>query len=198
MTDALAPKRQRLPGRRMKARVAGLYRTLQTGFVTTAVEALDLGFGGIDGDRHGGTTRRSSGREPWYPRRTEMRNERQLSLLAADELRAVAESLGIAEVRPEWIGGNLLVEGLDDLSWLPARTLLFFQGGVTLKIDGDNVPCRAAGRSIARQIEGRGDIEFGFVAAARHRRGLVAWVEKPGRISVGESFEARLPEQWLY
>ena len=198
MTDALAPKRQRLPGRRLKARVAGLYRTVEAGFVTAPVETLELGFEGIDGDRHGGTTRRSGGREPWYPRRTEMRNERQLSLLATDELQAVADLLAVPEIRPEWIGGNLLVEGLDDLSWLPARTLLFFEGGTTLKVDGDNVPCRSAGRSIARQIEGRKDIEFGFVQAARHRRGLVAWVEKPGRIAVGEAFEARLPEQWIY
>ena len=191
-------ERQRVSGRKLKATVAGLYRTPDKGFVTTAVETLDLGFGGIDGDRHGGPTRRSGGREPWYRRGTEMRNERQLSLLAPDELQATADALEIAELRPEWIGGNLLVEGIADLSWLPARSLLFFAGGVTLKIDGDNAPCRSAGRSVARQVEGRDDIELGFVAAARHRRGLVAWVEKPGRITIGEAFEARLPEQWIY
>lgn len=189
---------ERVAARRLRGRIGGLYRSIGTDFVTEAVDVLDLGFGGIEGDRHGGTTRRSGGREPWYPRGTEMRNERQLSLLSPDELAAVALALGIPELRPEWIGGNLSIEGIANLTWLPARTLLFFEGGVTLKIDGDNGPCRLSGRSVASRFEGREDIELGFVKAAKNRRGLVAWVEKPGRITAGETFEARLPEQWIY
>ncbi|WP_206454515.1 MOSC domain-containing protein [Aurantimonas marina] len=178
--------------------VAGLFRTGDGGFETAPVASLDLGFDGIAGDRHGGITRRSGGREPWYPRGTEIRNERQLSLLAADELAEAAARLDVAEIRPEWIGGNLLVEGIVDLSWLPPRTILMFSGGVTLRIDGDNGPCRLSGRAVAGRYEGRDDIELGFVTAARHRRGLVAWVEKPSRIVIGEPFEARVPEQWIY
>ncbi len=178
--------------------VAGLFRTGDGGFETAPVPSLDLGFDGIAGDRHGGTTRRSGGREPWYPRGTEIRNERQLSLLAADELADAAARLDIPEIRPEWIGGNVLVEGIADLSWLPPRTILMFAGGATLRIDGDNGPCRLSGRAIAARYEGRGDIELGFVSAAKYRRGLVAWVEKPGRIVIGEAFEARIPEQWIY
>lgn len=188
----------RTRARRLKGRVDGLYRCGPGGFATEAVDALDLCFDGIAGDRHGGPTRRSGGREPWYPRGTEMRNERQLSLLAADELAAVAADLGVPEIRPEWIGGNLLLSGIASLSWLPPRTLLFFAGRVTLKVDGDNVPCRASGRSIARRHGDRAGLDTGFVKAARHRRGLVAWVERPGTIALGESFEARLPEQWIY
>ena len=184
--------------RRIEGRIAGLYRTSGEGFETFPVEWLDLGYDGIAGDRHGGVTRKSGGRAPWYPRGTEMRNERQLSILAPDELSAIAADMGIAELRPEWIGGNLLVEGIAQLSWLPPRTLLFFANGVTLKIDGDNTPCRFAGRSIAEKVGGGTDVEFGFVQAAKKRRGLVAWVEKPGTISAGESFKAHLPEQWIY
>lgn len=184
--------------RRLPGRVAGLYRTMEDGFVTTAVDRLDLGFDGIEGDRHGGFTRRSGGREPWYDRGTEMRNERQISLLSPDELAGVAEGLEIAELRPEWIGGNLLVEGIAQLSLLPPRTLIFFENGVTLKVDGDNGPCRFAGRSIAEHAGGGIDVELGFVKMAKKRRGLVAWVEKPGTIVAGEGFEAHLPEQWIY
>lgn len=191
-------ERRRVPRRKLQGTVAGLYRATTDDFVTSLVEALDLTFEGIAGDIHAGQTRRSGGREPWYPRGTAMRNERQLTLLAPDELAAAAVDLGIPRIEPEWIGGNMLVEGIPDLSWLPPRTLLFFAGGATVKIDGDNVPCRASGRSIARHFTGRDDIDMGFVKAARHRRGLVAWVEKPGRVRTGETFEARLPEQWLY
>ena len=188
----------RTPSRKMEARVAGLYRASGKDFVTVPVEGLDLTFDGIEHDCHAGGTRRSSGREPWYPRGTTMRNECQLSILSPAELAEMAQTLCIDELRPEWIGGNLLVEGVERLTWLPPRTLLFFEGGVTLKVDGDNGPCRASGRAIARQLEDRADIEFAFVKAARHRRGLVAWVEKPGRIEVGEALEARLPSQWIY
>ncbi|MBP0614993.1 MOSC domain-containing protein [Jiella mangrovi] len=184
--------------RRLSGRVAGLFRTKSEGFVTSPVERLELGYEGIAGDRHGGITRKSGGREPWYERGTEMRNERQISILSPDELALIAETMGIAELRPEWIGGNLLVEGIQQLTWLPPRTLLFFEGGVTLKVDGDNGPCRFAGRAVAEKVGGGTDVELGFVPAAKKRRGLVAWVEKPGTIAAGERFEAHVPEQWIY
>ncbi|TJV75695.1 MAG: molybdenum cofactor sulfurase, partial [Mesorhizobium sp.] len=34
--------------------------------------------------------------------------------------------------------------------------------------------------------------------AAKRLRGLVAWVEKPGRITTGEEISVRVPEQWIY
>jgi hypothetical protein len=187
----------RAPAFRLAGHATALYRTMSSGFETSPVAALDLGFDGLAGDRHGGLTRRAGGREPWYRRGTEIRNERQVSLLSVDELAETADALGIAEIRPEWVGANLIVAGISRLSWLPPRTLLMFEGGVTLKIDGDNAPCRAAGHAVA-QHTGRLDIPFAYVKAARRRRGLVGWVEKPGRIEAGEAFEARVPEQWIY
>src|SRR6185437_11288928 len=147
-----------------------------------------------------GHTRRSGGREPWYPRGTEMRNERQLSILASDELAQAAQGMGLAEIKPEWIGANLVLEGLPHLSMLPSGTLLFFKGGVTLKVDSQNGPCRIAGRRIAERA-GMPDLDAGallFPKVAKRLRGLVAWVEKPGRIEAGEEVSVRIPEQWLY
>lgn len=189
-----------VPGRKLTARAAALYAAPHDHFETRAVEELHLGFDGIAGDFHGGTTRRSGGREPWYPRGTEMRNERQLSLVAADELAIVAQRMGLAEVRPEWIGANLVVEGVPHLSMLPAGSLMFFKGGVTLKVDGQNKPCRFAGQSIAEHV-GAADISATallFPKEAKRLRGLVAWVEKPGTITVGEEISVRVPEQWIY
>lgn len=189
-----------LPGRKLGGRVAGIYVAPSDHFVTRAVDTLPLGFEGIDGDFHAGHTRRSGGREPWYPRGTEMRNERQLSIVAPDELAIVAERMGLAEVRPEWIGANLLLDGIPKLSMLPAGTMLFFKGGVTIKIDGQNAPCRLSGRSIAEHA-GMADHDAGsllFPKAARRLRGLVAWVEKPGTITSGEEVSVRIPEQWIY
>ncbi|TJV38761.1 MAG: molybdenum cofactor sulfurase, partial [Mesorhizobium sp.] len=50
-----------------------------------------------------------------------------------------------------------------------------------------NGPCRIAGRSVAENA-GMADREAGallFPKAAKRLRGLVAWVEKPGRITAG-------------
>ncbi|MES0035286.1 molybdenum cofactor sulfurase [Mesorhizobium sp. M0046] len=189
-----------VPARKLAARVAALYLASFDRFETRAVDALQLGFDGIEGDFHAGTTRRSGGREPWYPRGTEMRNERQLSIVAADELAIVAERMGIAEIKPEWIGANLLIEGLPHLSMLPSGSLLFFKGGATVKIDAQNGPCRIAGRSVAENA-GMADHEAGallFPKAAKRLRGLVAWVEKPSTIAAGEEISVRVPEQWIY
>ena len=135
-----------VPGRKLAGRIAGVYIAPADHFVTRAVETLPLTFEGIIGDVHAGHTRRSGGREPWYPRGTEMRNERQLSIVAPDEMAIVAERMGLAEIKPEWIGANLVIEGVPHLSMLPAGTLLFFKDGVTLKVDAQNGPCRIAGR----------------------------------------------------
>lgn len=178
--------------------VEGVFVAEGKGFATSPVEDLTLTFEGIPGDRHGGFTRRSGGREPWYKRGTEMANERQVSLLCPDELRLIAKRLDVPEVKAEWIGGNLLLAGIDRFTHLPPRTMLFFEGGVTIRLDGDNGPCRASGLSIAGHYEGRDDIELAFPKVAQGLRGLVGFVEVPGVVSMGEAFEARLPPQRLY
>ncbi|RVC20221.1 MOSC domain-containing protein, partial [Mesorhizobium sp. M7A.F.Ca.AU.002.02.1.1] len=189
-----------IAARKLAARAAALYVAPADHFQTRPVDELRLGFDGISGDFHAGPTRRSGGREPWYPRGTEMRNERQLSIVAADELAIVAERMRLAEIRPEWIGANLVIEGVPNLSMLPAGTLLFFKGGVTVKVDAQNGPCRIAGRSIAENA-GMADVEAGallFPKAAKRLRGIVTWVEKPGTVRAGEEISLRVPEQWIY
>ena len=108
--------------------------------------------------------------------------------------------MGLADLKPEWIGANLVISGIPRLSMLPGGTLIFFEGGATLKIDGQNAPCRYAGRSIAQHV-GMADIEAGSLLFPRHakrHRGLVGWVEKPGRIVAGEGISVKVPEQWIY
>ncbi|MGE0280913.1 MAG: MOSC domain-containing protein [Rhizobiaceae bacterium] len=198
--DITATDIEIFPAKKLAARVEAVFTAPFDHFETWPTDALDLSFEGIEGDFHGGVTRRSGGREPWYPRGTEMCNERQLTIVAPDELALVAEGMGLAEVKPEWIGANLLLSGLANLSMLPAGTLLFFQNGVTLKIDGQNAPCKLSGRSIAENAK-MADHAAGsllFPKVAKRLRGLTAWVEKPGRISVGEAVTVRVPEQWIY
>lgn len=203
MLDPLARRDDEIdihPARKLLGTVSETLIAAFDHFETRPTEALDLGFEGIAGDFHAGTTRRSGGREPWYGRGTEMRNERQVSIVASDELRLIAAAMKLAEVKPDWIGANLVIDGVPRLSMLPSGTLMFFAGGVTLKVDGQNHPCRLAGRAVAENAR-MADHEAGalmFPKAAKRLRGLVAWVEKPGRVTRGEAVSVRIPEQWIY
>ena len=189
-----------LPARRLAGKVQHVLSAHGSHFVTASVSSLNLTFAGIDGDHHAGMTRKAGGREPWYPRGTEIRNERQVSLVSTEDLQAIAAAMGLDAVKAEWLGANIVVSGLPDFSLLPPRTLLFFDGGVTLKVDGQNAPCRSAGKALANgeNLANADEVALQFVKAAKRLRGLVAWVEKPGMIEAGAKLEARLPEQWLY
>lgn len=189
-----------VPAKKLLGEVAGVFDAPFGHFQSRDVDELALTFEGVEGDFHAGYTRRSGGREPWYPRGTEMRNERQISIVAPDELAEIARRMELREVRPEWIGANLLISGVPNLSMLPAGTLMFFSGGVTIKVDAQNGPCRVAGRAVAENAHMR-DHEAGsllFPKAAKRLRGLVGWVEKPGAVKRGEKVSVRIPEQWIY
>lgn len=187
-----------LPARTIEAMVKGVYWAPRDTFVSEPLDVLNLTYDGIPGDRHAGLYRNSGPREPWYPRGTPMRNERQLSILSAEENAEVAAALAIDELRPEWIGGNILLSGVPQLSQLPPRTLLMFPSGATVRIDGDNGPCKKSGAAIAANVPGRPDLEFGFVKAAKHKRGLLGWVEREGEVRPGDVVRLRIWEQSLY
>jgi len=190
---------QIVPPTRFKARVRQVFEpATPDGFATAPALSLTLDFDGLPAGRHRGPTRRSGGREPWYPRGSEIRNERQISIVSLDDLRDIGAALDVPVVRPEWMGASLLVEGVRRLTLLPPRTGLFFEGGATIRIDGLNKPCRVTGRAIAAHYPDRPDLELRFVAAARYLRGLVGWVERPGAVRTGEPLEVRVPEHWLY
>ena len=155
---------------------------------------LSLDFAGIVGDFHAGFTRKSTSREPWYPRGSEIRNDRQITIVGDAELAEVAAAMDIAEIGAGWIGANLVLSDIANLTLLPLGTRLFFAGGVTLMVEGENAPCRVAGKSIGDHVSGSADFDLLFPKVARHKRGLVASVEKPGVIAAGESVKVRLPK----
>lgn len=175
----------------LAAMVRGVYLVPDGQVASEAVPTLTLTFAGVEGDRHAGLTRPSGSREPWYLRGLTMRNERQVSILSVEEMDEVAAGLGIPVLPAEWIGGNLLLGGLPNLTQLPPRSILMFPSGAAIRIDGDNGPCRISGRSIAAQT-GQPEHEFAFVKAAEGRRGLVGWVEREGTVSTGDAVKIRV------
>lgn len=186
-------------GRKVPGTVTTVLKTTSPGeFQTVEVDRLALTFEGIEGDRHGGFTRLSGGREPWYPRGTQMCNERQISILSEDELQLIAQAMELDVLKPQWIGGNIVVSGVPALSLIPPRTRLVFEGGVVIRVDGDNAPCRIAGGAIGEHVPGRDGLDLLFPKVAKRRRGLVGYIEKPGEVRAGEAMLAHVPEQWIY
>lgn len=187
-----------LPPMTLSGLVEGTFVVESKAVKSTAHPELVLTYAGIAGDRHEGLVRPSNAREPWYPRGTPMRNERQISILGAEELAEVAAILSLPRIAGEWVGANLILSGIPYLTQIPPRSLMMFPSGATIRIDGDNDPCRKTGKTIAMNNAGRADIEFGFVKAAMGKRGLVGWVEREGVVRQGDAVKVRTWRQSSY
>lgn len=167
---------------------------------TRRVEEIALELGGIPGSRHHGFTRKAGPREPWYPRGMEMRSARQLTVISTEELAMIASAMNLPHIAPEWIGANVVLEGIPRVSWLPAGTRLAF-AEATIVIEAQNAPCRISGKSIARQIDPDGklpELALEFPKKAQGLRGLVASVERAGRIRTGEEIVVKVPRQSVW
>jgi hypothetical protein len=167
-----------------------------SGLEKAMVLSISLLFSGIDGDCHGGLTRLSDTRMlKQFKRGTEVRNSRQISILSAEELRDVAAAMGIPEVKAQWVGANLVTSGIPDLTLLPPSTRLQFPSGATIAIDMENLPCRYPAEVIAQHHP---EPALGFVKAARHKRGVVGWIEREGSVSQGDAIVVWLPPARIY
>ena len=107
-----------------------------------ALEAAELRFSGIEGECHGGLTRPSCTRvRDLYPKGTEIRNTRQLSIVAQEEMDAIAADMKLARLLPEWLGASMVIEGIPDFTHVPPGSRLLASGGASLCIDLENRPC---------------------------------------------------------
>ena len=156
-------------------------------------DALDLTFSGVAGSMHAGATRPSCSRvTAQYKRGTEIRNERQLSLVSEEELAQIAAALGLDHVDPARLGATMVLRGLPDFSHLPPSSRLQAPSGATVTVDMQNRPCQFPARSIETVEPGKGK---GFKRAAAGRRGVTASVAREGRVAVGDVLTLHIPDQ---
>jgi MOSC domain-containing protein YiiM len=160
----------------------------------SAVDEVDVAWEGFVGDKHSGMTMKSNSYQKAYPKGTEVRNIRQISIVSVEELKHVAESMDLPTIDPAWVGANLLVSGIPGLTQLPGGSRLYFDNGVGIVVECENLPCTTAGGSLQSQFLDRPEITTAFPKKAIGKRGLVAWVERPGRIVKGEGVLVRLAE----
>jgi len=99
-------------------------------------------------------------------------------------------NLGIDGLAPGVIADNIALTGIDNLTALPRMTRLEFESGAVLMTGGENTPCVIAGRMVAARY---GTEPTAFPKAAIRLRGITAWVDRPGRISVGDAVRTHPP-----
>ncbi len=158
-----------------------------------AASSLSLGFAGVSGERHEGENRASCVRMAnIYPKGTEIRNVRQLSVLSEEELLATAAEMALDKLDPSYLGVSILLRGIPDFTHVPPSSRLQGPDGVTITIDMENRPCVIPGREVEADLPGHG---AAFKPAAQGRRGVTAWVERPGVLSLGDSMALFVPDQ---
>lgn len=158
-----------------------------------ALGSAELTFAGLAGEDRGTLTRPSCGRVTnLYPRGTEIRNTRQLSVVADEDLRAIAAHMGVDQIDPADIGATIVLRGIPDFSYLSPSSRLQAPSGATLTIDVENRPCHLPAEPLDASHPGKGKL---FKSAANGRRGVVAWVEREGPIAVGDTLKLFVPTQ---
>ncbi len=165
----------------------------EAGIRSVPLQRVQAGYGGVEGERHGGVTRASCVRvRDLYPEGTEIRNVRQFSVLSAEELALIADEIGVPQVAPEWLGASIVIEGIPDFSHIPPSSRLQNADGTVLVIDMQNRPCIYPAREIEKDRPGHGKA---FKPAARGRRGVTAWVEREGPLQLGDELRLHIPDQ---
>ncbi len=158
-----------------------------------AVGSLQLNFSGDAGARHEGVNRASCVRvRNLYPQGTEIRNVRQLSVLSAEEMDATAAEMGLKNLDPSFLGVSILLRGIPDFTHIPPSSRLQGPDGATITVDMENRPCVIPGREIESDLPGHG---AAFKPAAEGRRGVTAWVERPGKLNLGDKLKLFVPDQ---
>lgn len=174
----------------------GLVRYRAGTVCSEAVDRVEARFDGLVGESHSGLVRASCSRvTAQYPKGTTIRNTRQITILSRDEMAATAAAMAIPTILPEWVGANIVLDGLPDLTLLPPGARLICAKGAALTVDMENAPCQLPAREIDRHHPGRGEA---YRSAARNRRGVTAWVEREGEITLGDSLRLHVPPQRRY
>ncbi len=163
------------------------------GIRSAGCETMPLTFAGAEGEAHSGLTRPACSRvAAQHPRGTPIRNTRQLSIVAKEELDAIAAAIGVATLDPALLGASVVIEGIPDFTLVPPSSRLQGPDGATLVVDMENRPCNLPAREIEARHPGAG---ARFKAAAQHLRGVTAWVERPGVLRLGDRLGLHIPDQ---
>ncbi len=153
---------------RERGRVVAVCSSPQGGVPKYRRLVIEVGPDGVVGDYHAGPVNRHKKRGDPEP------NTRQLTIVAQEVLDEVNETLGI-QLEPGFLGENLTVEGLGDLSDLEPGDRLLIGASVVLEVTAQNKPCSTVGVYHPQ-----------LVKALYGRRGVCAVVLRTGIVQPGD------------
>ena len=158
-----------------------------------AVESVMASYAGFEDDYHAGLTRASCVRvKSRHPKGTQIRNTRQLSILSAEEMAEIAQTLGLEAITPQQLGASLVISGIPDFTFVPPGSRLQADSGATLVVDVENGPCNFPAQQIEADAPGHGKA---FRQAATGKRGVTGWVEREGQLKRGDVLRLFVPDQ---
>ena len=145
---------------------------------------------GLEGDKHVGWFRKADARATRYPKGILIWNSRQISIVSEEELALIANDLGVKKIEPEWLGANLYLRSIPDISLLQPRTKLFIpnkNGGpeVGIYVTAPNKPCVGPGEVIQLHYPDVIGLASKIPKVAMNSIGVVAVVEHGGIVSSG-------------
>lgn len=160
---------------------------------STALTEMPLTLAGYEAEFHAGLSRPSCSRViQQYPRYTEIKNARQLSILSQEELDAIAADMGLETLQPSLLGASVLISGIPDWSHVPPSSRLIAKDGPGIIVDMENRPCHLPAPFIEAKHPEKGK---GFKAAAKGRRGVTGAVEQAGILRIGTELRLHVPDQ---
>ena len=160
--------------------------------VTQQVERLVVDCLGIDGDRHRGSAKFSTGREaPLYDNGTKIVNRRQIFAVSPYECEELSRRLDV-EITPQLLGANIVIGRSDGatfcISDVPLNTYFIIAPADAVEPPRPPIAslvhyvqqkgCSRTGRAIAKEY-GDSSLMKQFVANAEHQRGILCSVEYP-------------------
>ena len=96
----------------------------EAGLQSERLDQVELDWGGMAGEAHGGLTRKSCSRvASQYPKNTEIRNVRALSVVSHEELAVIAQKTGLDQLDPTLLGASLVISGIPDFTHILAKFL---------------------------------------------------------------------------
>ena len=105
-----------------------------------------------------------------------LRSKRQVSLIQAEHLRAMADMLGIKDLDPQLLRRNIVISGVNLLA---LKGMQFTLGSARLEMSGLCHPC-----SRMEEIFGPGGYNL-----VRGHGGIIAKVIEPGMVNIGSQLD---------
>ena len=165
--------------------------------------SIQVELDGIVGDRHR-SYERSAFEGDKQPKGTVRRNERQWSAVSVEELAEMQATMDLSEpLTATFLGANLCISGVAELSRLPKSTMLRFPSGAALVVEEFNPPCHYMSKKVASlhtTNSGEPLSSTAFSKASKLTRGVVGAVEVAGAISAGYALTVDIyyAPHWLH